>query len=105
MLFVARSEKSPKRTNDEQPSNLSWAKPGCPIPLLSALRRHASVSPMEPDIVIASQRGLCAGVSHAIEIVDLVLDREGAPIYVRHEIVHNRHVVERLRERGRTSVA
>jgi len=55
---------------------------------------------MEREIVVASPRGFCAGVSHAIEIVDLVLDREGAPIYVRHEIVHNRHVVERLRERG-----
>jgi 4-hydroxy-3-methylbut-2-enyl diphosphate reductase len=55
---------------------------------------------MEREIVVASPRGFCAGVSHAIEIVDLVLDREGAPIYVRHEIVHNRHVVERLRQRG-----
>jgi 4-hydroxy-3-methylbut-2-enyl diphosphate reductase len=56
---------------------------------------------MEREIVVASPRGFCAGVSHAIEIVDLVLDREGAPIYVRHEIVHNRHVVERLRRARR----
>jgi 4-hydroxy-3-methylbut-2-enyl diphosphate reductase len=55
---------------------------------------------MEREIVVASPRGFCAGVSHAIEIVDLVLARLGAPVYVRHEIVHNRHVVERLRERG-----
>ena len=55
---------------------------------------------MEREIVVASPRGFCAGVSHAIEIVDLVLDREGAPVYVRHEIVHNKYVVERLRERG-----
>lgn len=55
---------------------------------------------MEREIVVASPRGFCAGVSHAIEIVDLVLDHQRPPIYVRHEIVHNRHVVERLRERG-----
>lgn len=50
--------------------------------------------------MVASPRGFCAGVSHAIEIVDLVLDQQAPPIYVRHEIVHNRHVVERLRGRG-----
>jgi 4-hydroxy-3-methylbut-2-enyl diphosphate reductase len=55
---------------------------------------------MEREIVVASPRGFCAGVSHAIEIVDLVLDLQAPPIYVRHEIVHNRHVVERLRQRG-----
>jgi 4-hydroxy-3-methylbut-2-enyl diphosphate reductase len=54
----------------------------------------------ERSILVASPRGFCAGVSYAIEIVDLVLDRYGAPVYVRHEIVHNRHVVERLRARG-----
>ena len=51
-------------------------------------------------ILLANPRGFCAGVSNAIEIVDLVLERYGAPIYVRHEIVHNRYVVEGLRERG-----
>jgi len=54
----------------------------------------------EKSILVASPRGFCAGVSYAIEIVDLVLSRYGAPVYVRHEIVHNRHVVESLRERG-----
>jgi 4-hydroxy-3-methylbut-2-enyl diphosphate reductase len=49
---------------------------------------------------VASPRGFCAGVSYAIEIVDLVLDHYGAPVYVRHEIVHNRHVCDRLRARG-----
>jgi len=53
-----------------------------------------------PEILLASPRGFCAGVSYAIEIADLVLDRYGPPIYVRHEIVHNRHVVARLRARG-----
>ena len=55
---------------------------------------------MEREIIVASPRGFCAGVSHAIEIVDLVLERQAAPVYVRHEIVHNRYVVDDLRRRG-----
>ena len=55
---------------------------------------------MQREIVVASPRGFCAGVSHAIEIVDLVLAREGPPVYVRHEIVHNRYVVDTLRAAG-----
>jgi 4-hydroxy-3-methylbut-2-enyl diphosphate reductase len=51
-------------------------------------------------VLVASPRGFCAGVSNAIEIVNLVLDRYGPPVYVRHEIVHNRYVVEALRRRG-----
>ncbi len=51
-------------------------------------------------VLIASPRGFCAGVSYAIDIVDRVLDEFGAPVYVRHEIVHNRHVVDRLKQRG-----
>jgi 4-hydroxy-3-methylbut-2-enyl diphosphate reductase len=51
-------------------------------------------------ILVANPRGFCAGVSYAIDIVDLVLDHHGPPVYVRHEIVHNRHVVEGLRSRG-----
>ena len=51
-------------------------------------------------MVLASPRGFCAGVTYAIDIVDLVLDHYGPPVWVRHEIVHNRRVVERLRERG-----
>jgi len=54
----------------------------------------------ERAIVVASPRGFCAGVSYAIEIVDLVLQRHGPPVYVRHEIVHNRHVVDKLRAQG-----
>ena len=49
---------------------------------------------------LANPRGFCAGVDRAIEIVERALDTFGAPIYVRHEVVHNRFVVERLRERG-----
>ncbi|HXC49488.1 MAG TPA: 4-hydroxy-3-methylbut-2-enyl diphosphate reductase [Candidatus Limnocylindrales bacterium] len=51
-------------------------------------------------LLVASPRGFCAGVSYAIEIVDLVLDHYGPPVWVRHEIVHNRHVCDRLRARG-----
>jgi 4-hydroxy-3-methylbut-2-enyl diphosphate reductase len=51
-------------------------------------------------ILLANPRGFCAGVDRAIEIVDLALERYGPPIYVRHEIVHNRHVVEALRAKG-----
>ena len=51
-------------------------------------------------VVLAQPRGFCAGVIRAIDIVDQALDRVGAPVFVRHEIVHNRHVVDTLRARG-----
>ncbi|MBS0644619.1 MAG: 4-hydroxy-3-methylbut-2-enyl diphosphate reductase [Acetobacteraceae bacterium] len=51
-------------------------------------------------VVLAQPRGFCAGVERAIEIVERALKKYGPPIYVRHEIVHNRHVVEDLRQRG-----
>jgi 4-hydroxy-3-methylbut-2-enyl diphosphate reductase len=51
-------------------------------------------------VVLAQPRGFCAGVERAIEIVERALAKFGPPIYVRHEIVHNRHVVEDLRRRG-----
>src|SRR6201987_1995588 len=52
------------------------------------------------DVFLANPRGFCAGVERAIEIVERALELFGAPIYVRHEIVHNHHVVERLRGLG-----
>jgi len=52
------------------------------------------------QIQLANPRGFCAGVNRAIEIVERALDQFGAPIYVRHEVVHNRYVVDCLRERG-----
>jgi 4-hydroxy-3-methylbut-2-en-1-yl diphosphate reductase len=52
------------------------------------------------DIILAEPRGFCAGVDRAIEIVDRALEKFGAPIYVRHEIVHNTYVVNDLKSRG-----
>ena len=52
------------------------------------------------EILMAQPRGFCAGVDRAIHIVDEALTRFGAPIYVRHEIVHNVYVVNELREKG-----
>ena len=54
----------------------------------------------EVEIVLAEPRGFCAGVDRAIEIVERALEKFGAPIYVRHEIVHNDHVVADLRAKG-----
>ena len=52
------------------------------------------------DIKLANPRGFCAGVDRAIDIVNLALDQFGAPVYVRHEVVHNKFVVDELRARG-----
>ena len=51
-------------------------------------------------VLMAQPRGFCAGVVRAIEIVERSLEKFGAPVYVRHEIVHNRHVVEKLERMG-----
>ena len=54
----------------------------------------------ELKILLASPRGFCAGVDRAIEIVKKSISKYGAPVYVRHEIVHNKHVVENLKKIG-----
>lgn len=59
-----------------------------------------SVTAPEAEVLLAQPRGFCAGVDRAIEIVERALELHGAPIYVRHEIVHNRYVVEDLRAKG-----
>jgi 4-hydroxy-3-methylbut-2-en-1-yl diphosphate reductase len=64
-----------------------------PIPATTVPERRVKV-------ILAQPRGFCAGVVRAIDIVDGVLAQRGAPVYVRHEIVHNKHVVEELRTRG-----
>ena len=52
------------------------------------------------DVLLANPRGFCAGVDRAIAIVEQALAQHGAPIYVRHEVVHNRTVVEDLKRKG-----
>jgi 4-hydroxy-3-methylbut-2-en-1-yl diphosphate reductase len=52
------------------------------------------------NLLIAAPRGFCAGVDRAIHIVELAIEKHGAPVYVRHEIVHNRYVVDTLRAKG-----
>ena len=54
----------------------------------------------EIKILLAAPRGFCAGVVRAIEIVEKALIKYGAPVYVRHEIVHNKHVVDDLKKKG-----
>ena len=59
-------------------------------------------SPLKPPlkVLLASPRGFCAGVDRAVQIVERAIEKYGAPVYVRHEIVHNRHVVDRLKALG-----
>jgi 4-hydroxy-3-methylbut-2-en-1-yl diphosphate reductase len=74
-----------------------------PRPGLSGAAPPASRKPMSTSprtIHLAGPRGFCAGVDRAIDIVEMALEVYGAPVYVRHEIVHNRHVVEALRAKG-----
>src|SRR5947199_1077829 len=55
---------------------------------------------MPSKLLLAAPRGYCAGVDRAVQTVERALELHGAPVYVRKEIVHNKHVVEQLRERG-----
>ncbi|WP_431469801.1 4-hydroxy-3-methylbut-2-enyl diphosphate reductase [Sphingosinithalassobacter sp. LHW66-3] len=57
------------------------------------------------DLLIAAPRGFCAGVDRAIRIVELAIEKYGAPVYVRHEIVHNKYVVDTLKAKGAIFVA
>jgi 4-hydroxy-3-methylbut-2-enyl diphosphate reductase len=62
---------------------------------------HSTGKPETPEkLYLAAPRGYCAGVDRAVQAVERALDLHGAPVYVRKEIVHNKHVVEQLRERG-----
>ena len=54
----------------------------------------------ELTLYLAAPRGFCAGVDRAIKIVEMALEKWGAPVFVRHEIVHNKYVVDGLREKG-----
>jgi 4-hydroxy-3-methylbut-2-enyl diphosphate reductase len=64
------------------------------------MQQHQPASTPPLRVILADPRGFCAGVVRAIDIVERALERHGAPVYVRHEIVHNRHVVEDLRAKG-----
>jgi 4-hydroxy-3-methylbut-2-en-1-yl diphosphate reductase len=68
----------------------------------SSLSDHEQKTEIRPPltILLAAPRGFCAGVDRAVQIVELALKKYGAPVYVRHEIVHNRFVVDSLRNKG-----
>src|SRR3982750_1963265 len=63
-------------------------------------KRCSLVSGRPMEVFLAQPRGFCAGVVRAIEIVERALEKYGPPVYVRHEIVHNKHVVEGLKAKG-----
>src|SRR5581483_870279 len=67
---------------------------------VTAIDRETSPEPAPAEVVLAGPRGFCAGVERAIEIVERALEVVGVPIYVRREIVHNRHEGEALRQKG-----
>ena len=70
------------------------------------IERDDMTSPKSPlTLLIAAPRGFCAGVDRAIKIVELAIERYGAPVYVRHEIVHNKFVVDSLKAKGAVFVA
>src|SRR5437764_3347531 len=83
-------------------ASISWQRHRKGLLWLQAMPyMHRIVNEFPPlRVLIAAPRGFCAGVDRAIQIVELALERFGAPVYVRHEIVHNRFVVDRLRELG-----
>jgi 4-hydroxy-3-methylbut-2-en-1-yl diphosphate reductase len=74
------------------------ARPAMPISAEKTPKKRPQRRPMA--VFLAAPRGFCAGVERAILIVEAALTKWGAPVYVRHEIVHNRHVVERLQRLG-----
>ncbi len=67
---------------------------------MSAIEKNIEGQKRPLKILLASPRGFCAGVDRAIQIVEKALIKYGAPVYVRHEIVHNKYVVESLRDKG-----
>ena len=69
-------------------------------PLGTVERKKAPMSNPSMRVILAQPRGFCAGVVRAIDIVEHALEKYGRPVYVRHEIVHNRHVVEALKRKG-----
>lgn len=66
----------------------------------SSIAGSLADSPTRKRVLLAEPRGYCAGVDRAVETVERALEKHGAPVYVRHEIVHNRHVVDTLAKAG-----
>ncbi len=84
-------------------SNLGKARgadPPEPRAFLISARVAASIPPVVKRVLLASPRGFCAGVERAVETVELALEHYDEPVYVRHQIVHNQHVVRDLERRG-----
>lgn len=88
-------------------ASTEWSKLKASISIMKHAESRNNYNESEhPDsrppltILLAAPRGFCAGVDRAIQIVELALKKYGAPVYVRHEIVHNRYVVESLRSKG-----
>src|SRR3954452_17291 len=77
---------------------IAW-RVGAPVPHTKRRLHWSAVTTVE-KLLLAAPRGYCAGVDRAVQTVERALEIHGAPVYVRKEIVHNKHVVEKLRERG-----
>src|ERR1700740_1388150 len=71
-----------------------------PVRRLSFGMASDGVNTPKLRVILAQPRGFCAGVVRAIDIVERALEKYGEPVYVRHEIVHNRHVVDDLKKKG-----
>lgn len=71
----------------------------CDYICIAVMRRHIFMTPLR-KIILVKPQGFCAGVERAVKTVDVLLDTYGPPLYVRHHIVHNDHVIQRLEKRG-----
>ena len=79
-------------TLDDMPPTIDMGIPGAV--------RSVACDPVRKRVLLAEPRGYCAGVDRAVETVERALEKHGPPVYVRHEIVHNRHVVTTLEKAG-----
>src|SRR6266511_3583668 len=97
-----RQRPPPSRGPFSLARNAAHFAPGRPQPRLRRAVRAklATMLGVVKRVLLASPRGFCAGVERAVETVELALEHYGAPVYVRHQIVHNAHVVRDLEARG-----
>ncbi|KAK0330875.1 hypothetical protein LTR94_031108, partial [Friedmanniomyces endolithicus] len=94
---------APRQTAGHGPG--SWATIGTDYRRSKHSRKRSGMAETATDrrpleLLIAAPRGFCAGVDRAIRIVELAIEKHGAPVYVRHEIVHNKFVVDSLKAKG-----